>query len=90
MATIGRLLKLIGLCYRISSLLQGSFAKETYDFKELTNRSHAILNFISTYNVLMKLSMAWLRLVTYETYEIEYGVEKPHILYICVNKIINL
>jgi len=29
------------LC-RISSVSQGSFAKETYDFKEPTNRSHPI------------------------------------------------
>ena len=37
-----RLLKIIGLFYRILSLLQGSFAKETYIFKEPTNRSHPI------------------------------------------------
>ena len=42
-ATISRLLKFIGLFYRI---LQGSFAKETYKFKEPTNRSHPISNYI--------------------------------------------
>ena len=31
MAPISRLLKNIGLFFRISSLLQGSFAKETYN-----------------------------------------------------------
>jgi len=36
-------LKIIGLFCRISSLLQGSFAKETYNFKEPTNRSHPIV-----------------------------------------------
>ena len=36
-ATISRLLKITGLFYRISSLLLGSFAKETYDLKEPTN-----------------------------------------------------
>ena len=41
-ATISRLLKMIGLFCRISSLLQGSFAKETYHRKEPTNRSHPI------------------------------------------------
>jgi len=41
-ATIGRLLKIIGLFCRISSLLQVSFTKETYNFKEPTNRSHPI------------------------------------------------
>ena len=41
-ATISKLLKIIGLFCRISSLLQGSFAKETYDFKEPTNHCHLI------------------------------------------------
>jgi len=41
-ATISRLLKIIGLFCRISSLLLGSFAKETYYFKEPTSRSHPI------------------------------------------------
>jgi len=41
-ATIGRLLKMTGLFCRILSLLQGSFAKETYNFKEPTNCSHPI------------------------------------------------
>jgi len=34
------LLKIVGLFCRISSFLLGSFAKETYKFKEPTNRSH--------------------------------------------------
>ena len=42
MATISRLLKIIGLVCRISSLFQGFFAKETYHLKEPTNRSHPI------------------------------------------------
>jgi len=42
MATISRLLKIIGLFCRISSLFKGFFAKETYDFKGPTNRSHPI------------------------------------------------
>jgi len=42
LATISRLLKIVGLFCRISSLLWGSFAKETYNFKEPTNRSHLI------------------------------------------------
>jgi len=41
-ATISTLLKTIGLFCRISSLLWGPFAKETYSFKEPTNRSHPI------------------------------------------------
>jgi len=43
-ATISRLLKIIGLFCRDLSLLYGSFAKETYNLKEPTNRSHPILN----------------------------------------------
>jgi len=41
-ATISMLLKITSLFCRISSLLQGSFAKETYNFKEPTSRSHPI------------------------------------------------
>jgi len=41
-ATISRLLKMIGLFCRKSSVLYGSFAKETYNFTEPTNRSHPI------------------------------------------------
>jgi len=42
-ASISRLLKIISLFCRISSLLYGSFAKETYNFKEPTSRSHPIV-----------------------------------------------
>ena len=45
-ATISRLLKIIGLFCRISPLLQGSFAKETYNFKEPTSRSHCSLHIV--------------------------------------------
>jgi len=41
-ATASRLHQIIGLFCRISSLLWGSFAKETYNFKEPTSRSHCI------------------------------------------------
>jgi len=41
-ATNSRLLKIIGLFCRIWSLLQGSFAKETFPFKEPTNRRHLL------------------------------------------------
>jgi len=41
-ATISTLLQIIGLFCRILSLLWGSFAKETYNFKEFTNHSHPI------------------------------------------------
>ena len=41
-AMIRRLLKIIGLFCKISSPLWGSFAKETYNFKKPTHRSHHI------------------------------------------------
>ena len=41
-ASISRLLQITGFFCRIWSLLQGSFAKETYNFREPTNRSHPI------------------------------------------------
>ena len=41
-ASIRRLLQIIGLFCRTSSLLKGSFSKETYNCKEPTNRSHPI------------------------------------------------
>ena len=42
-ATISWLLKTMGLFCKISSLLKGSFVKETFNFKEHTNRSHPIV-----------------------------------------------
>jgi len=42
-ASVSRIDKIIGLFCRISSLLWGSFAKETYNLKEPTHRSHPIL-----------------------------------------------
>jgi len=46
-ATMSRLLEIIGLFCRISSVLYGSFAKETYNFKEPTDRSHPIMVYFS-------------------------------------------
>ena len=39
---ISRLLKIICLFCRVQSFLQGSFAKETYNFEEPPNHSHPI------------------------------------------------
>jgi len=48
---MSRLLEIIGLFCRMSSVLQGSFAKETYNFKEPTNRSHPVrVSFFRNYN----------------------------------------
>ena len=41
-ATISRILKIIGLFEKCRSLFWGSFAKETCNFEEPTNRSHPI------------------------------------------------
>ena len=48
-ATISTLIKIIGLFCRISSLLKGSFAKETYDFEEPTTHSHPIASCVKRY-----------------------------------------
>ena len=42
-ATIGRLLKMIGLFCKRALLKRRYSAKETYTFKEPTNRSHPVL-----------------------------------------------
>ena len=41
-ASISRLLEIIGLFCRISSLVQGSFAKEACNFKRIHTRNHPI------------------------------------------------
>ena len=48
-AMISRLLKNIGLFCRIQSLLQGSFAKETYVFREPSNSRHHIVSDLLQY-----------------------------------------
>ena len=60
MATISRLLKIIGLFCRISSLFQGSFVKETYNFKEPINHSHPICAQMQIW-VLIFWSFCWNR-----------------------------
>ena len=45
-ATVSRIDKSLGIFCRISSLLQGFFAKETYNFIDPTNRSHPISRLI--------------------------------------------
>jgi len=40
---VSRIDEIVGLFCRIASLLSGSFAKETYDFIDPTNRSHPVL-----------------------------------------------
>ena len=66
-ATISRLLKTIGLFCRIESVLQGSFAKQTYHFKEPTNRSHPIAHTARTSILLPDYTdmcaMGWLHVV---------------------------
>ena len=63
-ATSSRLLKIIGLLCRISSLLQGSFAKETYNFKEPTNRSPPIFECVLSRTAgRRRFGTGWRRLV---------------------------
>ena len=44
-ATVSRLLQIIGLCCKRALLKRWYSAKETYDFKEPTNRSHPIAEY---------------------------------------------
>jgi len=60
-ATISRLLKIVDLFCRKSSFWEGSFAKETYNCKEPTNRSHRIHMFKShTHTRIFKSSLSLL------------------------------
>ena len=43
-AVVSRIDKIIGLFCRISSVFQGTFAKETYNFIDPTNQSHPIFD----------------------------------------------
>ena len=56
-ARISRLLKIIGLFCRISSLLYGTFAKETNNVKEPTNHSHPICVFDTFPCVIWRIHM---------------------------------
>jgi len=72
-ATISRLLKIIGPFCRISSLLSGSFAKETYNSKKSTNRSHPIVageDFGETLLMRHKTTHSYMRhdSITYESW----------------------
>ena len=50
-ATVSRINSIIGLFCRISSLLQGSFAKETYNFIDPTSQSQPILDLLYTIGI---------------------------------------
>jgi len=62
-ATINRLLKIIGPFCRISSLSQGSFAKETYNLKEPTNCRYSLRPYgVATINRLLKIISPFCRI----------------------------
>ena len=56
-ATVSRIDKIIGLFCRTASLLQGSFAKETYNFIDPINRSHSVHVSCAYCGLLQKLYM---------------------------------
>jgi len=89
--TISRLLKIIVLFRRISSLLWGSFAKETYNFKEPTNRSHPVRVSAPSFAFGKYHCMGWLRSVgsiklsvSFAEYRLFYGalLQKRPIIFI--------
>jgi len=55
-ATVSRIDKIIRLFCRISSLLKGSFAKETYHFIDPTNCSHPISGASTTWTVTLTVN----------------------------------
>jgi len=67
-ATNSRLLKIIGLFAEYRSLLKGSFAKESYNFKEPTNRSHPIVD-ATTYER-VRGTYEWVMLCMHELWNI--------------------
>ena len=75
-ATMSRLLENIGLFCRIWSLLQGSFAKETHNFKEPTNRSHLLCHVWKESCRIWNKHMACSTTRTYATWLI-------HLAYVC-------
>ena len=52
--SLSRLLQIVGLLCRISSLLWGSFAKETCNSKEPTSRNHPILDWLQKRTLLVR------------------------------------
>ena len=65
LARVSRIDKIIGLFCRISFLLWGSFAKETYNLIDPTDRSHRIVSY----------SMRWLRLVGALKFQVSFAKE---------------
>ena len=86
----------MGLFKTIQSLLQGSFAKETYNFKEPTNRSHPITCLLLCYdkieNVALEEVCVYLHIKTAnEMYTSEKETHKGDFkCLMCYNKIENV
>jgi len=82
-ASISRLLKVIGLFCRIESVLQGSFAKETCNFKEPTNRSHPIYVRYTRVQSATQLSDCGVRLETWLVICVTADLSQRDMLVIC-------
>jgi len=88
-ATINRLLQMIGLFCKRALQKRLYSAKETFDFKEPTNRSHPIYSPASSNHRLIYNGMGWLRLVgslqsyvyfAKQPYERDYILQKRPII----------
>ena len=75
-AMISRLLQIIGFFFKISSLSQGSFAKETYHCKEPTNRSHCMYYGVASAGRIDKIA----GLLTKEPYKRDNILQKRPII----------
>ena len=83
---MSRPFKIIGLFCRISSLLWASFAKETYNFKEPTNRSHLILVSCIVYYGVHSVVVLWFAsygFIFYGLYSMICTTPVPHCILWC-------
>ena len=88
---------MIGLFCRISSLLQGSFAKETYHFKEPTSRNHPISNsttwggqisrLLEMIGLFCRISSLLQGSFAKETYNLKEPTNRSHPLVVCLDSL---
>jgi len=83
-ATSSRLLQIIGLFCRILSLLLGSFAKETYNFREPTNCSHPIPVTVRLSHVHIHVSYTYIHVYMYVIRSNIHTVYMIHTLVLCI------
>jgi len=87
-ATVSRIDKIIVLFCRISSLLLGSFAKETYYLIDPTNRSHHIYMFLRTFHISLHKAhthTSYDSIMSSHTSHEIYHTFYAYVLYVCMS-----